>query len=86
MGDKGDKGGACVIMDSDFYGRKIRQILEDETTYKKLDKNMDKEILKKNEDLTEMHDKELTIKKVKYLTNINYKTSQLYGLPKVHKV
>ena len=32
-----------------------------------------------------MHDKELTEKKVKYLTNFNYKTSQLYGLPKVHK-
>ena len=42
-----DKGGACVAMDSEFYGRKMRQILEDETTYKKLDKNIDKEILKK---------------------------------------
>ena len=32
-----------------------------------------------------MHDKELTKKEVKYLTNFDYKTSQLYGLPKVHK-
>ena len=80
-----DQGGACVVMDSEFYGRKMRQILEDETTYKKLDKNIDKEILKKIEDLTAMHDKELTKKEIKYLTNFNYKTSQLYGLPKVHK-
>ena len=80
-----DKGGACVVMDSEFYGRKMRQILEDETTYKKLDKNIDKEILKKIEDLPAMHDKELTKKEVKYLTNFNYKTSQLYSLPKVHK-
>ena len=72
-------------MDSEFYCRKMRQILEDETTYKTLDKNIDKEILKKIEDVTAMHDKELTKKEVKYLTNFNYKTSQLYGLPKVHK-
>ena len=32
-----------------------------------------------------MHDKELTEKEVKYPTNFNYKTCQLYGLPKVHK-
>ena len=80
-----DKGGACVVMNSEFYGRKMRQILEDETTYKKLNKNIDKEVLKKIEDLTAMHDKELTKKEVKYLTNFDYKTSQLYGLPKVHK-
>ena len=54
-------------------------------TYKKLDKNIDKEILKKIEDLTDKHYKEVMKKEVKYLTNFNYKTSQLYGLPKVHK-
>ena len=51
-----DKGGACVVvMNWKFYDRKMRQILEDEATYKKLDKNIDKEIVKKIEDLTETH-------------------------------
>ena len=48
-----DKGGTCVIMDSEIYGRTMRRILENETTDKKLDKIIDKEQLKKIEDPTE---------------------------------
>ena len=72
-------------MDSEFYGCKMRQILEDETTYRKLDKNIDKEIVSKIENVKETPDKELTKKEVRYLTNFNYKTSQLYDLLKLHK-
>ena len=80
-----DKGGACVIMDAGFYCSKMQQILEDKDTYKKLDTNIDKQILKKIENLTKTHEEELTEKEINYLTNFNCKTSQLYGLPKVHK-
>ncbi len=31
---EGDKGGACVIMDSNYYRDKIMLLLSDETTYK----------------------------------------------------
>ena len=80
-----DKGGACVIMDAAFYRSKMQHILEDKDTYNKLDTNIDKEILKKIENLTKTHEEELTEKEINYLTSFSYKTSQLYGLPKVHK-
>ena len=63
----------------------MQQILDDENTYKKLDKNIDKEVLQKIEDLTETHESELTEKEIKFLTNFPYKTSQLYGQPKVRE-
>ena len=63
----------------------MQQILEDKDTYKKLDTNIGKQILKKIENLTKTHKEELTEKEINYLTNFSYKTSQLCGLPKVHK-
>ena len=72
-------------MDARFYCFKMQQILEDEDTYKKLDTKIDKQMLKKIENLTKSYEEELTEKEINYLTNFSYKTSQLYGLPKVHK-
>ena len=80
-----DKGGACVVMDARFYCSKMQQILEDTDTYKELDTNIDKQILKKIENLTKTHEEELTEEEINYLTNFSNKTSQLYGLLKVHK-
>ena len=83
--EESDKGGACVSMDARFCSCKMQNILEDKDTYKKLDTNIDKQILKKIENLTKTHEEELTKKEINYLTNFNYKASHLYGLPKVHK-
>ena len=47
--------------------------------------SLDKQMLKKLENLTKAHEEELTEKEIIYLTNFNYKTSQLYGLPTMHK-
>ena len=80
-----DKAGACVITNSDFYKLKIASILKDTETYKKLPKNIDTTALKRITDLTNKHREELTEKEIKYLTNSYHKTSQLYGLPKIHK-
>ena len=80
-----DKGGACVIMDSAFYKSKILNILNEQETYKKLDKNIDNIILRKIKKLTDKYSDVLTDNETKYLNDSNHQTSQLYGLPKIHK-
>ena len=80
-----DKGGACVVMDADFYLSKMLEILSDGNTYKLLGQNIDNKVFKNIEKLTNEHSDELTKHEIGFLTNPNYKTSQLYGLPKVHK-
>ena len=83
---EGDKGGACVIMESDYYKDKVMLLLSDETTYKKIEnENLEEKILIKIKRLTRRHEDELTKKEVDYLTNFDYKPSNVYGLPKVHK-
>ena len=65
-----DKGGACVIMDSEYYKSKILNILQDKETYSKLGRNLDNKILKKIEKLTETYKNQLTEKEIKYLTKL----------------
>ena len=84
--EEGDKGGAFVIMESDYYEDKMMLLLGDETTYKKIEnENLEGKILIKIKRLTRRHEDELTKKEVDYLTNFDYKPSNMYGLPKVHK-
>ena len=82
---KGDKGGACVVMDSEFYHKKLFELVNDRNTYQELNGNIDKKINKKITSLTEKYQEQLTQKEIDYLTKFKYKTSQLYELPKVHK-
>ena len=72
-----DKSGACVVMVQIFFYTKILEIVNDNTTYKELDTNIDSKIHKKITNLTEKYHEELTQKEINYL--------YLYGLPKVHK-
>ena len=39
---KGDKGGACVVMDSEFYHKKMFELVNDKNTYQELNGNIDK--------------------------------------------
>ena len=39
---KGDKGGACVVMDSEFYHKKVFELVNDKNTYQELNGNIDK--------------------------------------------
>ena len=56
----------------------IKQITE-------LDSNKDKFIISKINKLCNEYDKILTKKEIDYLINFDYKTSNFYGLPKIHK-
>ena len=83
---EGGKGGACVIMDSNYYKEKIMALLNDETTYKEINnENIEKEIFIKIKRLVRKYADHLTEKETEYLTNFEYKSSNIYGLPKVHK-
>ena len=55
------------------------------TIINKLDQNPHKEIVKKCRSFLEHHEKELTKKEYDYLWNFVCKTSNFYGLPKIHK-
>ncbi len=80
-----DKGSAVVIMNKPYYQGKILEMLQDTETYSELDENMDRQVINKIKKLTEEYDNCLTDKEKDYLTKFDYKTSQFYGLPKIHK-
>lgn len=80
-----DKGGAFVIMDTDFYTDKMEEHVHDRSTYTPLLSNQDDEVMGKIKRLTDKYHNNLTEKEIDYLLNFETKTSNLYGLPKVHK-
>ena len=80
-----DKGGAIVLMDRDYYQEKIQEMLGDTSTYKEIPENMDKKTLAKINRLTTQFDSYLTEKEKEYLVKFESKSSNIYGLPKIHK-
>lgn len=80
-----DKGGAFVIMDKDYYIDKMSEQLKDSKTYRLLEENEDKRIMTKIKTFVKQHKDILTEKETDYLTKFESKTSNFYGLPKVHK-
>ena len=81
-----DKGGATVIMDRTFYREKIYEMLADKEHYTELtDVDYDNKIMKKIGKHIKKFDKETTKKEKDYLEKFTWKTSNFYGLPKIHK-
>lgn len=80
-----DKGGAFVIMDKQFYIDKMNVHTEDSSTYKTIPSNNDTKIMNKIKKLTDKYHHNLTDQEIDYLLNFETKTSNLYGLPKIHK-
>ena len=80
-----DKGSGVVVMNKDFYKSNIESMLSDESSYKETNENPDKKTLSKLKHLVQNTDANLTRKEKDYITNFEAKTSQFYGLPKVHK-
>ena len=80
-----DKGGAIVIMDKSYYEKKILDMLEDKSFYKKLPTNEDKQIMRDIKKTIQLFANNLTSKEKDYLTNFEFKSSNFYGLPKIHK-
>lgn len=80
-----DKGGAVVIMDSDYYCTKIEDMLKDTDFYRKLDSDIDSETRKMINKLVGKYSDILHEKEIDYLSSFEHTTSYFYGLPKVHK-
>ena len=80
-----DKGGSCIIMDSQYYKEKMMEELSDTIAYQELENNIDKKTKKRLVELTKHYDNNLSKKEIKHLTDLEFKESNSYGLPKVHK-
>jgi len=79
-----DKGGGIVIMNTDFYKRKLLAMLNDVEYYKQIPDNGSQITLSKIRNLLKENNK-LTKQENDFLVKFEWKTSLFYGLPKIHK-
>ena len=63
-----DKGSAIVIMDAEFYERKIKEMLHDTTMYEEIDNNKDRKTISLIRQLILNTESTLTDKEQDYLT------------------
>ena len=81
-----DKGGAIVIMEREYY----RDVLVNNqhlnsSSYEIADLNADKKVFTALGHLIDKHKTCCTKDEIAYLTNFEWKTSEFYVLPKIHK-
>ena len=83
---KADKTNVFVIMDTPFYRDKL--VLQDHLNtqvYELTTEHADKQVFNEQTKLIKKHEKCLTIKERKYITNYEWKTSNFYVNPKISK-
>ena len=80
-----DKGGATIIMNKEDYKELVESILNDETYYTELSTSPEKDLQLKYKKYLQKFKCQLTDNEYDYLLNFEVKTSNFYGLPKVHK-
>ena len=79
-----DKGSGMILMNEDYYRQKISSMLTDESTYKPLGKNIDRTTINKIKDFIKNTNNGITRKEKEFILKFDVKTSQFYGLPKIH--
>ena len=72
-------------MNKSHYVSMVYSQLNDRVTYQRTEKSWDKTVVVNLTKLVDKYQNSLIKKEVDYLTNLSYRTSNLYGLPKVHK-
>ena len=80
-----DKGCAIVVMNSTYYKNKVLGLLQEGDNYKEVSRNMDLTVINRIEKFSKKYKEELTDKEKTYIYKFDYKCSQFYGLPKIHK-
>ncbi|RLU15924.1 hypothetical protein DMN91_011681 [Ooceraea biroi] len=87
MVTKADKGQTTVILNKPDYYSKMSLLLDDKTTYNRLNKYPTKRIMNKINDMVKVWRDEGIIDEIayKYLHNTNGNLPRCYGLPKIHK-
>ena len=74
-----DKGGAVVVLSTEHCKTIIMKHLDDASTYKKLDLNIDMKIHKNLRKLLHKYNKCFTESEQKFLNEKSFKTSNFYG-------
>ena len=82
---KADKGSAVVILDEDCYKNKVLETLNDTSKYMELPENTDHLVTAKIKQLLCIHANEFTQSEKKAISKLDYKTTNIYGVPKIHK-
>ena len=77
-------GGAVVVLSTEHYKTMMMQHLDDASTYKKLDLNIDMKIHKNLKKLLHRYNKCFTESEQKFLNEKSFETSNFYVLPKIH--
>ena len=72
-------------MDKEHYRKMVEVIINDNDYYEKLPWDQHKDIGQRYNNFLRKHQDLLTEKKIDYLQNFEVKSSQFYGLPKIHK-
>ena len=80
-----DKGAAIVLMNKTYYEENMLEMLNDKSTYEPITSNQDRAIMNKIKHHVQQNGQSLTKSEKEYLTHFEAKTSQFYGLPKIHK-
>ena len=79
-----DKGWGIVIMNTSFYRDKMLEMLGNDTFYKRTNDACSKTTFKKIRNLISLA-KDMTRHEIAYLLDFDFKSSNFYGLPKIHK-
>ena len=80
-----DKGGSVVIMKKDHYVKMVYDQLDNQKYYKRVDTKYDKKVMNTLKKFVKKYENISTDRKRDYPINFTHKTSNFYGLPKVHK-
>lgn len=81
---KADKGSGVVLLNENFYKCKILEVLNTDK-YEKLTRNVDYFVLLKLKTFVKKYQDMLTSHEKRALVNFEFKTTNIYGLPKIHK-
>ena len=81
-----DKGSSVIIMNSSYYRDKL--VMNDHLlseSYTKANEDCDEKVMEQMEGLIKRHSKCLTEKEIEFILKPDWKTSEFYVLPKIHK-
>ena len=81
---KADKGGSVVFLDPDQYSQLVLEKL-DTPNYEKLVRNTDYFTMVKLQNFVRRYTKMLTPNEKRAITGFDYKSTYIYGAPKIHK-
>lgn len=81
---KADKGSGVVLLNDIFYKYKVLEVLNTDK-YVKLPRNVDHFVVLKLRSFVKKYKDILTKSEIRAITRFDYRTTNIYGLPKLHK-